>query len=123
MQTEKQLTNQILNYAKSQPNLFLYKRYASGNEAGKPDLTGVYLLDSLQIGLRIEIEVKAPRLLTSALIDLQSHPEALFKETFKIASKRQQYWLKKFKSYGCLTGVVLDLSHVDLLIAQLNRPT
>ena len=122
MLTEKQLTNKILSNLKSRSDLFLYKRFATGNEAGKPDLTGVYLLPNQgsKIGLRLEIEVKAPRLLTPDLRALESAPELFFESSFRLASKRQQYWLRKFKSYGCLTGVVLDVTHIDLLLSLIE---
>ena len=117
---EKQLTNKIISFYKTHPNVYLYKRFASGNEAGKPDITGIYKINN--IGIRLEIEVKAPRRMTNkmakkiAKLEESNQIELLFEETYQLASKRQQYWLRKFQSYGAITGVVLSLNQLELLL-------
>jgi len=88
---EKQLTNKIIKSFNERPDVWFYKRFASGNEAGKPDITGIF------DGTRVEIEVKAPRLLNRQIQALEEAGDidGLFSETLKLASKRQAFYIKK----------------------------
>ena len=115
------MTNKIVKYINTQiEGGYVYKRYATGNEAGKPDLTGVFR------GYRLEFEVKSKsrepsglealrlRLLDSSL---GSDFKAFYELGLSIASKRQAYWIKRFSSLGAISGVVFDLRDIDIYLS------
>jgi hypothetical protein len=112
--SEKQLTNKIIKHFNQlySDRGFIYKRYAIGNEAGKPDLTGV--LDSK----RVEVEVKAPSRSNATIkaLERSNQTQDMFKALNLLASKRQQYWLRRFAKFGAITGVVTSLDQLDSLI-------
>ena len=120
---EKALTKKLLDTVSEEykTRCLLYKRYSSkaGNEAGKPDLTGV--LD----GIRLEIEVKRPDRLPSELLEIEQKllrrynkrlHERLLLEALEIASKRQAYWIRRFSAFGCISGVVTSIDQLRLLL-------
>ena len=91
---EKTLTNKIIKHINQtyKSTTWLYKRFAQGNDAGQPDITGIHQ------GMRVEIEVKAPHRDLGSLAANHS-----------LASKRQQFYLTKYARLGGLTGVVCSL--------------
>jgi hypothetical protein len=127
MGAEKILTNRIIRELNKMPGTWVYKRFASGNEAGKPDLTGI------SGGLRLEIEVKSPHRATKRIQELESRIkadkklsplalEALMQETLLLGSKLQRYNIKRFQRFGAITGVVTSLDQVLWLMAVKDRP-
>jgi hypothetical protein len=95
--TEKQLTNLIIRYVNSKyaDCAFVYKRKGgSGNETGKPDITGIYR------GVRIELEVKSPHLSKGSI-----------EADFELASKLQQHYIRKFQKLGGLSGVATSFKN------------
>jgi len=101
MLNEKALTSKIIKQinSKYKDTTWLYKRYAIGNEIGKPDITGIHC------GFRVEIEVKAPSLSKGSLEADQG-----------LASKVQAHYLKKFRQLGGIAGVVTSVSQVEELL-------
>ena len=61
---EKPITNKIIAKLNSNPGIWVRKRLSSGSTGtkGYPDITGIVQvnLNSLLIGIRLEIEVKQP---------------------------------------------------------------
>ena len=105
---EKTLTNKIIKSLNNIDGVWVYKRYApSGNEAGQPDITGIAK------GLRVEIEVKAPH---RRDVFEEAELSDLIDKNLQIASKRQQYYIKKYKELGAITGVVTGLDQALWLI-------
>ena len=100
---EKTLTNKIIKYINSNyaETTYLYKRLGSGNESGKPDITGVHN------GLRVEMEVKAAH-----------RDKGSIENNLSVASKRQQYWIKKFSKLGAISGVVTSLNQALKLLGE-----
>jgi len=96
MQTisEKNISAKIVKYLNDHfaDTTFVYKRLASANNGGMPDITGCHN------GIRIEIEVKNP------ILDKGS-----IEKNLSIASKKQQYYITKFKNLGCYSGVVTSI--------------
>ena len=101
MESEKQITNKIIKVlnAKYAETTWVYKRFATYNEIGQPDITGVHR------GKRVEIEVKAPSLDRGSV------------EANKIlASKKQRFYLDKYEKLGAITGVVCGLKQAEGLL-------
>lgn len=141
--SEKQLTNYILKMLNGDANkdVFAYKRHGGqGNEAGKPDITGIVA------GMRLELEVKDPARMTRAMrlhmavlegickgnikdvcnsrlasAVLLAENKILCRELLSIASKRQQYWLKKFEKLGAISMIVCSPWQVALAIGVARR--
>jgi len=99
--TEKQLTNKIIQTlnSKSPETTWVYKRFATYNEIGQPDITGIYC------GRRVEIEVKAGHLDRGSV-----------ESNLDLASKAQRYYIKKYLKLGAIAGVVCTVEQaVELL--------
>ena len=111
---EKALTNKILKALNALRGVLAYKRMAVYNEVGKPDITGVVS------GIRLEIEVKRPSLMPSQPKTLRGLETKqimeLFRRNLRLASKIQQYHIRKFYDYGCLTGVALSVEQAVYLV-------
>ena len=112
---EKSLTNKIIKTLNGLDGCWVYKRYgASGNEAGKPDITGIFK------GLRVELEVKAPNRRKLSETGNFEALETQINENMSLASKLQRYYIKKFKELGAITGVVTS---IDQALYLINRRT
>jgi len=108
---EKRITSSIVKCLNRLERCFVYKRFgASGNEVGKPDLTGAYC------GIRVELEVKSPDV---ALRDMRHRFDrfsemsdaerlVLIDDQLVLARKLQRYYIKKFRDIGCISGVVIS---------------
>jgi len=101
--SEKQLTNKLISHLNKQPSAWVYKRHAISNEAGKPDITGIYK------GLRVEIEVKAP-----------CRDRGSLTANLRIASKIQQHYIKKIQKLGGIAGVVCTVDQADNLLRSFD---
>ncbi|MBF0231849.1 MAG: hypothetical protein HQK65_02265 [Desulfamplus sp.] len=101
---EKQISNKIVKYLNDNhfDTTFVYKRLGSANNAGMPDITGCHN------GIRVEIEVKNPYL-----------DKGSVEANLSIASKKQQYYIKKFQQLGCYAGVATSIDQT-LKILKIN---
>ena len=109
--TEKQITNKIIQAINSQDNMWCYKRFGCGhgNNKGMPDITGI------SNGIRLEIEVKDPNRLPSKHRE-ETDIETLLAANLLIASKLQQYYVKKYKKLGAIAGVVTSVEEAMYLV-------
>jgi penicillin-binding protein-related factor A (putative recombinase) len=98
---EKQLTNKIIKWLNEEHvhTTWVYKRFAIGNEAGKPDITGIHK------GVRVEIEVKRPCLNKGSI-----------EANMELGSKIQQHYIRKVRQYGGIAGVVCSVEQVAELL-------
>ena len=99
--SEKQLTNEIIEFLNNYQSkkIWVYKRFATNNEVGQPDITGIY------DGRRVEIEVKAPHLDRGSV-----------EANLELGSKLQRYYIRKYAQLGAITGVVCGLNEVKELM-------
>jgi len=96
---EKTISNSIIKYLNTNhsDSTFVYKRLASANNVGMPDITGCHN------GIRIELEIKNP------VLDKGEN-------NLTLASKKQQYYIKKFQKLGCYSDVVTSLEQTLKLL-------
>lgn len=99
--SEKQLTNEIIRFLNNYQSkkIWVYKRFACGNEAGQPDITGIC------DGRRVEIEVKAPHLDKGSVTS-----------NLELGSNLQRYYIRKYAELGAIAGVVCGLKQVKELM-------
>ena len=132
---EKVLTNQIIKLICADPRGMAYKRDAtSGNEMGKPDITGV------AYGVRLELEVKDPVRMSKAARALSRRLEnaweasgkvlttdvelglwLLVEELHSLASTHQRIWIKRFNKANAISCVVTSLFQAEVLLAVAKK--